>query len=214
MTKINDAFWHNKWTDNQIGWHQAELHPSLTKYWESLNVPTNKSVFVPLCGKSKDMVYLRGCGHHVFGVELSQKAIIAFSDEHHLSLSPKQNGKFVSYYGQGYDLRAGDYFDLEPKDLRNVKAVYDRAALIALPQDLRQKYVTQLQNLLQKNTKILLITIGYDQSKISGPPFNISAQMVDNLFGNWCKIELLEHLPPEDFRGIHARETVFCLTVE
>ncbi|MBL4869701.1 MAG: thiopurine S-methyltransferase [Robiginitomaculum sp.] len=214
MTIIDDAFWHDKWTKNQIGFNQAEFHPSLTKHWSHLGIGKNKPVFVPLCGKSVDMVFLQKHGHHVFGIELSEKAIKDFSHENQLTLTRTQNGKFIRFSGNEYNLFVGDYFDLEPKDLRNVKAVYDRAALIALPQGLRIKYVSHLQKLLQSGTEILLITISYDQSKISGPPFNISSKMVENLFGDWCNIEQLECLPPEDFRGIQAQETVYRLTVK
>lgn len=214
MTKIDAEFWHGKWKTGKIGFHQATYHPSLVKHWPALGVTNSATVFVPLCGKTKDMLYLHERGHKVFGVELSETAIKDFASENMLELTKTTDCKFSLYTSKNYDLRAGDFFDLGKDAFRNVGAVYDRAALIALPTDLRLKYASYLKTLLSKDIEILLITLSYDQSKISGPPFSIQDADVQTLFGDWCEIEKLEQIAPEGFRGIKAVEAVFRLIVK
>ncbi len=212
MANIDAAFWHDKWETGVIGFHQHEYHPALVKHWPQFK--SSKIVFVPLCGKTKDMLYLRQHGHEVLGIELSNTAIEDFASENKLQLVKTTNAKFSLYRGENYDLRVGDYFDLDKDAFINVSAVYDRAALIALPPDLRLQYVAHMQTLLSRGTEILLITITYDQSKINPPPFSIAETEVNALFDHWCEVEKLEHTAPEDFRGIKAHETVFRLTVK
>ena len=212
MTNIDAEFWHDKWKTGIIGFHQHEYHPALVKHWPQLK--SSKTVFVPLCGKTKDMLYLRHHGHEVLGVELSNTAIEDFASENKLQLITTTDAKFSLYRGESYDLRVGDFFDLSKNAFTNVGLVYDRAALIALPPDLRLQYVTHMQTLLSRGTEIMLITITYDQSKINPPPFSIAETEVETLFGRWCEIEKFEHMAPEDFRGIKASETVFRLTVK
>ena len=214
MAKIDASFWHDKWKTGKIGFHQADYHPSLVKHWPALGVTNSATVFVPLCGKTKDMLYLCELGYEVFGVELSETAINDFASENKLELTKTTDDKFSLYKGENYDLRAGDFFDLGTDAFKDVGAVYDRAALIALPTDLRLNYVSHLKTLLVESTEILLITLSYDQSQISCPPFSIPDSMVQELFGAWCEIEKLEQIAPEDFRGIKAVEAVFRLTVK
>ncbi len=213
MTKIDAAFWHDKWETGRIGFHQDDYHPALTKYWPCLELTPTETVFVPLCGKSKDMLYLRAQGHDVFGIELSEAAVKAFAHENELNLLPATKDNAVRHEGEGYDLCAGDFFALTSQDFKGVGAVYDRAALIALPPDLRDKYAAHLKAHLPKGTEILLITLTYDQSKISGPPFSVPEDTVQTLFGDWCRIQELEKVEPENFRGIRAYETIYRLTV-
>lgn len=214
MTKIDADFWHDKWKVGKIGFHQADYHPALIKHWLALDIESTATVFVPLCGKTKDMIYLRALGHEVFGIELSETAIQDFANENELALSNSKDNHFAYYRGRGYDLRAGDFFDLSADAFTDVGAVYDRASLIALPSDLRLQYVNHLKTLLAKGTEILLITLSYDQSKINGPPFSVPDTMVVELFADWCKIEKLEQIAPENFRGIKAVESVFRITVK
>ncbi len=214
MTPIDAAFWHDKWKTGIIGFHQHEYHPALVKHWPRLNTVSVKTVFVPLCGKTKDMLFIHDNGHDVLGVELSDTAIKKFASENKLKLVKTTGEKFFNYKGEGYDLQVGNFFDLEKNAFTNVGIVYDRAALIALPVDLRLQYVTHMQTLLSRGTEIMLITITYDQSKINPPPFSITETDVETLYGRWCRVEKLEHMAPEDFRGIKSHETVFCLTVK
>ena len=202
-------FWHQKWQADEIGFHQSDVHKGLDKYWRRLKLKRRSVVFVPLCGKSADMLYLRERGHDVVGVELSDIAANAFFDENKMKsiAMPKQD--FNCHIGSGISIYEGDFFKLTKQHMRTVRAVYDRAALIALPQDLRAKYVAHLREILPAETQMLLITLEYEQSQMDGPPFSVSEDEVVALYGDWCEVKKLHTSEPEDFRGIQAVETIY-----
>lgn len=49
-------FWLERWERKEIGFHQDEVNAHLRKYWQELHLVTDSKVFVPLCGKSSDML--------------------------------------------------------------------------------------------------------------------------------------------------------------
>ena len=207
-------FWHQKWQAGEIGFHQDGVHKGLEKYWRRLKLKRRSTVFVPLCGKSNDMVYLRERGHDVVGVELSEIAAEQFFTENNLRSMVMPKADFNYHIGNGLTLLQGDFFKLGLSHMRKVRAVYDRAALIALPVDMRTKYAAHLKSILAPETQILLITLEYDQSQMDGPPFNVSEDEVTKLFGEWCEIEKFNSGSPEMFKDkVEAVEGVYYLTV-
>ena len=68
----------------RLGFHQAEVTPLLQAHWDAVGAPEGCTVFVPLAGKSIDMVWLASRGHRVLGVELSPLAVEQFFAEHGL----------------------------------------------------------------------------------------------------------------------------------
>lgn len=207
-------FWHKKWEMGQIGFHQETYHPWLNTYWAALDLPPETPVFVPLCGKSKDMIYLRAQGHPIIGVELNAYALACFARENKLDLNWVEGKPMRRMEGAGYTLFQGDFFKLGRKELFGMRAVYDRAALIALPADLREKYVQHLQTFLMPSTKIFLITLEYDENQASGPPFCVSEDNVSALYGSWCEIEKITHGDAEAFRGTTATPYLYIITVK
>ena len=211
-------FWHKRWQNNEIGWHREDHHPYLVKNW--VQKETSGSVFVPLCGKSRDMVWLQDQGHEIIGVELSPLAAKAFFEELGKVPNISQEEDFEVYRADDYTLYVGDFFALTPTQLTGCRNVYDRAALIALPPKLQKIYTAHLKTLLPKQSQILLITLSYgcdgisDSNEISGPPFSTPPEQVETLYGDWCKIEHLRTSKPEDFRGKQAHEHLFKLTVK
>lgn len=171
------------------------------------------SVLVPLCGKTSDMLWLLEQGHKTIGAELSPIAAQDFFAENKMDCETTKSDSFENYEGGNISILVGDFFDLTPADIPNIKAVYDRAALIALPAEMRKKYAAHLKTILDRGDQVLLITLAYDQAKMDGPPFSVTNDEVQNLFGDWCAITKLETLPPENFRGIDAFETTYKLTV-
>ncbi|MBL6986856.1 MAG: thiopurine S-methyltransferase [Methylobacter sp.] len=188
---MQHEFWHERWKQNQIGFHKQEINPHLQHYWSGLSVSQGDRVFAPLCGKSKDMLWLLGMGYQVVGVELSPIAVESFFYENDLKPTVRRNGAFLVSEVEGLQIFCGDFFALQPADLGHVKAVYDRASLVALPADLRIKYVSNLSTLLSKNTQILLITLDYPSHEMQGPPFSVKDKEVERLFSPWCNVELL-----------------------
>lgn len=203
--------WHQRWRDNRIGFHREKPHPGLVSYWLTLNLNPDAQIFVPLCGKSLDMLWLAEHGFRVIGVELSPIAARAFFKENDLQFYERKTEAFRVFQGEKITILVGDFFDLTAKDLANVQAVYDRAALIALPLEIRRKYCQHLRTLITSNTQLLIVTMSYEQSKLEGPPFSVTEDEITQQFGRWCTIETLDRSKPENFRGVFAHEHVFLL---
>lgn len=202
-------FWHKKWSDGKIGFHQAEINPYLQSYWQRIGLEGDEKVFVPLCGKSSDMLWLREQGHEVLGVELNASACEAFFSENDAESVIVEGGDFTSYSIDGIDVLCGDFFNLTQEHLSGVTAVYDRAALIALPKEMRSKYVDHLQKVLSPAVNILLVTLEFDEE--TGPPFSVSADEVEALFGERFEIKCLDRVQPDDPRDAGRHEVTWLL---
>lgn len=174
-------FWHNRWENNLTGFHLNEVNPHLIANWASMSVQPHGRVFVPLCGKTLDLVWLADQGYQVVGVELSSLAVEAFFTENKIKTERTQVGELELWQSDKISLFCGDFFALTPEILGKIDAVYDRASLIALPPAMRQDYVVKLTELDQSAPK-LLVTLEYEQSKMSGPPFSVSKSEVESLY--------------------------------
>lgn len=186
-----------------------EINPYLRSYWQRMGLKGDEKVFVPLCGKSRDMLWLREQGYEVLGVELNASACEAFFSENEAEPVMVESGDFTSHSMGGINVLCGDFFNLTQEDLFGVTAVYDRAALIALPPDMRAQYVDHLQKVLPPTAKVLLITLEFDEQ--SGPPFSVSADEVEALFGQQFEIECLDRVQPDDPRDAGRHEVTWLL---
>ena len=185
-------FWIQRWELGEIGFHQDAINNYLINHWSQLSTTGGEKVFVPLCGKSKDMLWLNQQGHSVFGVELSELATRAFFSEHDLPFKESQEGGFTKFESDGYELWCGDFFDLSAEDLDDIRFVYDRASLVALPPEMRESYAARFKDLLVKGSKVLLVTMEYPQQEMNGPPFSVSEEEVNTLYQDSFSIECLE----------------------
>lgn len=187
---MEPAFWQQRWADNQIGFHQAQVNPYLQAYWPGLHLAANSKVLVPLCGKSLDVLWLAGQGHRVMGVELSRRAVEDFFREQGLPAQVSHTGAFEIWRHGPIELWCGDFFALTSGDVGDCTALYDRAALIALPSAMRERYVRALSGLLPAGTKGLVVTLDYDQALVPGPPFSVSDDALRQGFTGWQVDEL------------------------
>jgi thiopurine S-methyltransferase len=185
-------FWHERWQQGQIGFHQPEVHPSLPRYWPALDVRPGSRVLVPLCGRSLDMVWFAQRGHPVLGVELSPIAAAGFFAHESLTPLRDSHGPFELYAAAHYEILQGDFFDTAAQSLGAIHGWYDRAALIALPPPMRLRYAAHMGELLAPGTRGLLIAVEYPQEKMNGPPFSVPVDEVHTLFERDFKVELLE----------------------
>ena len=215
MTK---NYWLNRWKHDEIGFHQDMFNRHLLEYWQTLKLKAGSQIFVPLCGKTRDMAWLRNQGHSVLGVELSTLAIKAFYKENGLPANHFSGKKFDYYATDHIQILQGDFFDLDKHDVNKVNAVYDRASLVALPPGTRQRYVNHMLHILSPATQILLISFDYPQSEMQGPPFAVSPDEVVELYQNHAEIHLLaqidilEENPRFQQRGLsRLQESIFLL---
>lgn len=171
------SFWHKKWETNDIAFHENAANPLMVKYFEELSLARGSRVFVPLCGKSLDIHWLLANGFRVTGAELSQVAVEQLFAE--LGVEPQiaAVGDLVHYSAKSIDIFVGDIFDLTSELLGQVDAVYDRAALVALPEEIRKRYTAHVAE-ITSHAPQLLICFEYDQSLQDGPPFSISDEEV------------------------------------
>lgn len=204
-------FWLKKWDKNEIAFHGSEANPLLVKYFKDLALPKGSRIFIPLCGKTLDIHWLLGHGYRVAGAELSELAIQQlFSD---LGVTPQiaTVGKLKYYSADGIDIFAGDIFELTAQLLGVVDGLYDRAALVALPEDMRVRYAAHLTKITEKAPQ-LLITYEYDETLISGPPFSISIEEVKRHYAADYNLSLLVSIDTVGgLRGHAAREHVWVL---
>ncbi|WP_194089187.1 thiopurine S-methyltransferase [Vibrio hibernica] len=176
----DQEFWHNKWAENKIGFHLVDVNPLLPQFWPQVQPTQDQSVLVPLCGKSEDLIWLATKHQSVTGVELSNIAVRSFFAEHlYTPMVTSLSSQHELYQFDELSIYTGDFFTapLESYDL-----IYDRAAMIALPQSLRAQYVERLKSLMKPNGKILLIGLDYEQSEMQGPPFNVSESEICQLY--------------------------------
>jgi thiopurine S-methyltransferase len=178
---MDPKFWHERWEANQIGFHQNHINPHLVRYWPELNTSAGSRVFVPLCGKSADMLWLLEQGHRVLGVEISSIAVEAFFAENNLQPARCESESFTRFVFDELELLCGDFFDLMKDDLGPIDALYDRASLVAFPEMMRQRYVTHLAKLLDPGTRGLLVTLDYPQHEMEGPPFAVPEEEIYRL---------------------------------
>ncbi|MDX8385399.1 MAG: thiopurine S-methyltransferase [Gallionella sp.] len=217
---MNNEFWLERWERQELGFHQDEINQYLIRYWDSLCLTGNTEIFVPMCGKSQDMIWLNEQGCKVLGVELSDIAVRDFFTENDLLPQRTSSQYFEVLEANDIRLFRGDYFALSMNELEKVTAVFDRASLVALPVDMRERYAMHMVSILAPRTKILLVAFDYPQSEMTGPPFAVSPGEVETLYGSHAEISLLDtHDVLEQnprFKGMglsRLHEHIFLLTL-
>ncbi|GIU21162.1 thiopurine S-methyltransferase [Shewanella schlegeliana] len=199
---MQPSFWHEKWDAQQIGFHLNAVNPLLVKFWQQLALDGNAQVFVPLCGKSLDMCFLAEQGHHVVGCELNELAVQQFYRENSLPFEVSRIAEHQRFHTEQVTIYQGDIFTLDAPELTATTAFYDRAALIAWPEEMRLSYARQLAKLIPANSVGLLITLDYPQAELNGPPFAVSD---DWLQANLAEDFEIERLDSEDVLSDNPR---------
>jgi thiopurine S-methyltransferase len=209
---MEPEFWHNKWETNEIGFHNESVHPLLAQHVATLSLSPTMRLFLPLCGKTRDIAWLVEQGYRVVGIELSQLAVEQLFSE--LALSPEviENTAVTQYRASQLDIFVGDIFNLRAEHIGQVDAIYDRAALVALPYAMRQKYTSHLIEITQSAPQ-LLIAFDYDQSLMNGPPFSV---IDDEIHQHYASTYAIEQIDAVDVEGglkgrCPAKEMVWLL---
>lgn len=205
--------WKKAWEANNIGFHKHKPHDLLLKYYPRLKQDEGSRFFLPLCGKTLDIAWLSSQGHHVVGVEISELAIQQLFQE--LAIEPKVThmDNLILYQASHINIYVCDIFDLRLEHLGEIHAIYDRAALVALPEDIRTRYAQQLAELTLTAPQ-LLITFDYDKDLKQGPPFSVPESEIVRLYKQHYTIELLERSEVKGgLRGsVEASEDIWLLT--
>lgn len=185
-------FWLQRWREGRIGFHRSDVMPLLEQHWSALGVPRGTRVLVPLCGKSLDMPWLASRGLKVRGVELAPLAIEQFFAGHALTPQSRQAAYGTHHEAGDIEIVQADILTMGAAQFADCGAIYDRAALIALPPPMRERYARAVYDALPVGCRGLLITLEYPQHEMEGPPFSVEEREVHRLFGERWDIDLLE----------------------
>lgn len=188
---MDAEFWLQRWREGRTHFHQARITPPLERFWPTLRFEPGSRVLVPLCGKSLDMLWLADRGLRVLGVELSPLAVQQFFDEHGLAPRVHRSAMGEHYVAGNIEILCGDIFDVDADTLASCTGVFDRAALVALPREMRGPYVQHVYRQLADNYQGLLITLDYPQAEMEGPPFSVDDAEVQSLYAGHSAAELI-----------------------
>lgn len=207
---MHAEFWHERWSSNQIGFHEGAVNPLLVTHCAALGLLPGARLFLPLCGKTLDIDWLLAQGYRVAGAELSPLAVAQLFERLGTAPSIERAGEMERWSAAGLDVFVGDFFALSAAALGPVAAVYDRAAMIALPPDMRRRYVAHMDALV--SVPQLLVTLEYEQACMAGPPFAVMEVEVRGLHGKREPRLLASHEVPGGLKGrCPARENVWLL---
>jgi thiopurine S-methyltransferase len=210
---MDASFWHEKWAKKEIGFHESKVNPFLVKHLASLDLDEGARLFLPLCGKTKDIAWLLSQGYRVAGAELSELAVSELFEEMDIVPIIERHDTVSHYRTQNLDIFVGDIFAVTALSLGKVDAIYDRAALVALPTHMRGSY-TQHLRAITHNAPQLLICFEYQQDLLAGPPFAISEDEVRGHYAAYYGLKILQAKPlGGGLKGkVAAVEKVYQLT--
>ena len=188
---MDPGFWHERWSRDEIGFHQHDYNRYMQEFTERMALPAGAHLLVPLCGKSRDMVWLADQGYRVTGIELSERAVRDFYWENRLPFELEQRAEGPVFHGDRITVCCADFFAVDPASLPPVDGVYDRAALVALPPSMRGDYVRRLARWTPTGAPTLLVTLEYPEGEMNGPPFSVPPDEVQALLAPWHTLEAL-----------------------
>lgn len=197
---MDPEFWQRRWADNQIGFHESQVNPLLVAHFTVLESPPGARIFLPLCGKTLDIDWLLARGQRVAGAELSALAVAQLFERLGVAPSVERIGGLERHRAQGVEIFVGDIFMLGAEQLGAVDAVYDRAALVALPAAMRSRYAAHLRALTQ-DAQQLLVTLEYDQQLVEGPPFAVGAEELRDLYAGRSPALISQQHQPLGLKG-------------
>lgn len=219
MTGRDNELWQQSWRDDQTDFHQSAVNSHLTRFWPRLGLAPGARVFVPLCGKSLDLLWLAQQGHRVIGVELSPLAARAFFSENRLAASRRQVGQFTRWENGRIAILCGDFFALTAADLGDVAAVFDRASLTALPDEIRGDYLAQLRKIVPPACQMLLLTTEEpEEGETDGQPFAVSDEITALYAGDYeidlCHVESVFEAAadPANTQAVRVEQKAYRLT--
>lgn len=212
---MSPDFWQARWREGRIGFHEGKPNEHLVAFMDHLGLASAR-VLVPLCGKSVDLAWLAARAKEVVGVELVTTAVETFFAEQNLEAERRALGELTAFTCANLTIYAGDFFALTPSLAGTFDVCFDRAALVALPPALRERYVAQCRALSGPDTRTLLVTFDHD-GPTTEPPFSVPPDVVRALYTSEAITELavrdvFDPAGPHAARGAtRASEHVFLI---
>ena len=206
-------FWRKRWQNNQIAFHEKDGNALLAAHVGALGLGADARIFLPFCGKTGDIPWLLGHGYRVAGAELVEDAVVQLFKDLGVTPEIERTGQLSRYSAERMDIFVGDFFDLSAASLGPVDAVYDRAALVALPADMRPRYAAHLATVTGRAPQ-LLISFEYDQAALDGPPFSVTGDEIARHYAVTHALKALDSvsIPGGLKKKAPAQETVWLLS--
>jgi thiopurine S-methyltransferase len=199
---VDPTFWQERWQEGRTAFHEGRPNAFLEQFHDRV-LGDCESILVPLCGKTEDLAYLAGRGHTVVGIELVEDAVRQFFAGH--GIEPAIEGQV--YRAGALTIVAGDIFGVTPAVIGDIDGIYDRAALVALPRELRDRYVTHLRTVLA-STAVAELLVSIEHTSGDGPPFSVETDEVRARFADATIEELGQG---DDPRGRPMRERCYSI---
>jgi thiopurine S-methyltransferase len=187
----SSEFWLERWKSNQIGWNQDEVNPQLDPHLLPKLADDDELVFVPLCGKSLDMLWFAEQGCQVVGVDLSDLAAKQFFVELGLEFAIHDLGYAIAYRSEQIEILVGDIFSMPAEHFQDVTTVYDRGALVAMDPEQQSIYVARMHELVPSTARVMLLSVEYEGSMV-GPPFSVPETKVRDWYSDVRQVHLLD----------------------
>lgn len=204
---MDAQFWIKAWDDGRTNFHKSSFHEKLLEFFPQFRPTEGQKVLVPLCGKTKDLIWLHGQKLNVHGIELYENPVKEFFSENQFEPVTKSTDKnFINYTFRNLTISSGDFFKLTPSP--EYDYVYDRASLVALPADMRKTYASLIKKVLKSGGKYLLIAYEYDQSKMEGPPFSVTEKEIHELYSDSFSIQRMDEKRPDDGPRLATLESI------
>ena len=197
--------WNNRWSTTHAGrWQLAGVHPFLLRYahllrdWDNR---ANKTVLVPLCGKSDDLFWLAQTAglKKVIGIESSSVAITSLLKDYECTRITENiecystlAGKITIYCGDLFDENMNSTLFGGPVDY-----IWDRAAIVALHWKDHDRYVKKLlsfQGTPVGKGKYDWLVGAYWHTQHRGPPFDVDLAHLRHIFGQKVNVEQLDEI--------------------
>jgi len=200
------AHWEDRWSPGQPlpPWKFAEKVQQYEKDYEWIVSHLGgaasardqmKRVLVPLCGDAPIVGHLLAKGHHVTGIEYVPSAVerlknslgekdwkVSKHDTH--TLHEAADGSVSIWQGDVFAFRSSVPFD----------AIYDRAALVAIGPDNRERYLAVTLSCIRRGGTIYLETFERPNEPDAGPPFSVPPPQVARLLVPHA-IQQIDHNP-------------------
>merc|ERR1712032_697639 len=198
--QMDNQAWNARWENNTASWHADEARTEILNLMKSNVTDFKGKVFVPLCGASLDMVWLAEQGLQVVGVEVSRLAIDKFFQEIYI----KDDYDIISFNETSTIIHKAGNITIYEADLYNCQElmsepafdlIFDRASLIAINWEDREKYINLMLKLLgDKISKLSYFLQGMDYNKGEhlGPPHIFNEASCQHYFGG--KVNDIKHL--------------------
>jgi thiopurine S-methyltransferase len=212
------SYWESRWRKNNIGFHLPHVYEPLIRFWAESKLPANPTILVPLSGKSLDILWMMNQGARVVAVEAVEQAVTEFFYEHRITPEKSERYGFTIFRFETLEFWVGDFFKLPDTEMPEFDLIYDKAAISALPKEMRKEYAEKIKSLTNSTTRILTHHFEYNQHQMSGPPFSVPLSELISYYSVMFNCKILDESNTADNYGKFSRrglrsDLIECFTL-